>query len=173
MNAVEGNVRRQWVLEGLDCANCAMKIENKVKKIEGVSSCSVNFAMKMMTLETAAAYADTVSEEAKRTVTALEPHVKLKEVQTAGARKKQQAAAVNSASSEAQGQAHSHAQHEHQGHTHGHSQGRPTDTVTLMAVMKPIIMHMHRMKLMATPIVMSTGKGIHAKSCCGWAPAEF
>ncbi|WP_342438099.1 heavy metal translocating P-type ATPase [Paenibacillus sp. FSL L8-0436] len=123
LNAVEGNVRRQWVLEGLDCANCAMKIENKVKKIEGVSSCSVNFAMKMMTLETAAAYADTVSEEAKRTVTALEPHVKLKEVQTAGARKKQQAAAVNSASSEAQGQAHSHAQHEHQGHTHGHSQG--------------------------------------------------
>ncbi|WP_379142241.1 heavy metal translocating P-type ATPase [Paenibacillus sp. sgz500992] len=123
MNAVEGNVRRQWVLEGLDCANCAMKIENKVKKIEGVSSCSVNFAMKMMTLETAAAYADTVSEEAKRTVTTLEPHVKLKEVQTAGARKKQQAAAVNSASSVAQGQAHSHAQHEHQGHTHGHSQG--------------------------------------------------
>lgn len=77
----------------------------------------------MMTLETAAAYADTVSEEAKRTVTTLEPHVKLKEVQTAGARKKQQAAAVNSASSVAQGQAHSHAQHEHQGHTHGHSQG--------------------------------------------------
>ncbi|WP_438493323.1 heavy metal translocating P-type ATPase [Paenibacillus sp. IHBB 3054] len=123
MNAVEGNVRRQWVLEGLDCANCAMKIENKVKKIEGVSSCSVNFAMKMMTLETAAAYADTVSEEAKRTVTTLEPHVKLKEVQTAVARKKQQAAAVNSASSEAQGQAHAHAHHEHQGHTHGHSQG--------------------------------------------------
>ncbi|MEK5234491.1 heavy metal translocating P-type ATPase [Paenibacillus sp. FSL L8-0470] len=123
LNAVEGNVRRQWVLEGLDCANCAMKIENKVKKIEGVSSCSVNFTMKMMTLETAAAYADTAAEEAKRTVTTLEPHVKLKEVQTAGARKKQQAAAVNFASSEAQGQAHSHAQHEHQGHTHGHSQG--------------------------------------------------
>nr|WP_256718149.1 heavy metal translocating P-type ATPase [Paenibacillus borealis] len=123
LNAVEGNVRRQWVLEGLDCANCAMKIENKVKKIEGVSSCSVNFAMKMMTLETAAAYADTVSEEAKRTVTTLEPHVKLKEVQTAAGRKKQQAAAVNSVSLEAQGQAHAHAQHEHQGHTHGHSQG--------------------------------------------------
>lgn len=125
MNAVEGNVRRQWVLEGLDCANCAMKIENKVKKIEGVSACSVNFAMKMMTLETAAAYAETASEEAKRTVTNLEPHVKLKEVRTAGGRKKQQAAAVNPAPSEAQGQAHSHVHHEHeyQGHTHGHSQG--------------------------------------------------
>lgn len=138
LNAVEGNVRRQWVLEGLDCANCAMKIENKVKKIEGVSSCSVNFTMKMMTLETAAAYADTVSEEAKRTVTTLEPHVKLKEVQTAGGR-----------------------------------QGRATDIVTLMAVMKPKIMIMHMMKLMATPIAMSMGKGIRAKSCCGWAPAEF
>ncbi|WP_425331879.1 cation transporter, partial [Paenibacillus sonchi] len=43
LNVVQGNVRRQWMLEGLDCANCAMKIENKVKKIEGVTSCSVNF----------------------------------------------------------------------------------------------------------------------------------
>lgn len=34
LNAVEGNVRRQWVLEGLDCANCAMKIENKVKRLK-------------------------------------------------------------------------------------------------------------------------------------------
>ena len=41
------------MLEGLDCANCAMKIEKGVGNIEGVNSCSVNFATKTMILETA------------------------------------------------------------------------------------------------------------------------
>ena len=41
------------MLEGLDCANCAMKIEKGVGSIEGVNSCSVNFATKTMILETA------------------------------------------------------------------------------------------------------------------------
>lgn len=76
MSTVEDNVKRKWVLDGLDCANCAMKIENKVKKIEGVSSCSVNFATKTMTLETTAAAADEIAEQAEHTVTKLEPHVK-------------------------------------------------------------------------------------------------
>lgn len=122
MNAVEGNVRRQWVLEGLDCANCAMKIENKVKKIEGVSSCSVNFTMKMMTLETAAAYADTVSEEAKRTVTTLEPHVKLKEVQTAGGRQGEGHGHSHTHGSD-EAQNHDHAHDEAHGHSHSHEHG--------------------------------------------------
>ncbi|WP_445935256.1 heavy metal translocating P-type ATPase [Paenibacillus sp. FSL L8-0463] len=122
MNAVEGNVRRQWVLEGLDCANCAMKIENKVKKIEGVSSCSVNFTMKMMTLETAAAYADTVSEEAKRTVTTLEPHVKLKEVQTAGGRQGEGHGHSHTHGSD-EAHNHDHAHDEAHGHSHSHEHG--------------------------------------------------
>ncbi|WP_342480978.1 heavy metal translocating P-type ATPase [Paenibacillus sp. FSL L8-0340] len=122
LNAVEGNVRRQWVLEGLDCANCAMKIENKVKKIEGVSSCSVNFTMKMMTLETAAAYADTVSEEAKRTVTTLEPHVKLKEVQTAGGRQGEGHGHSHTHGSD-EAQNHDHAHDEAHGHSHSHEHG--------------------------------------------------
>lgn len=130
MNAVEGQVRRQWVLEGLDCANCAMKIENKVKKIEGVSSCSVNFAMKMMTLETAAAYAERASEEAQRTVSSLEPHVKLREVQ--GGKRRVRAAALNHEGHEGKGQIHSHAHtgggtqghnHEHSAAGHGHDHG--------------------------------------------------
>ncbi|MEK8211006.1 heavy metal translocating P-type ATPase [Paenibacillus sp. FSL L8-0463] len=122
LNAVEGNVRRQWVLEGLDCANCAMKIENKVKKIEGVSSCSVNFTMKMMTLETAAAYADTVSEEAKRTVTTLEPHVKLKEVQTAGGRQGEGHGHSHTHGSD-EAHNHDHAHDEAHGHSHSHEHG--------------------------------------------------
>ena len=48
----EALVKKKLMLEGLDCANCAMKIEKGVGNIEGVSSCSVNFATKTMVLET-------------------------------------------------------------------------------------------------------------------------
>lgn len=79
MDTMQGKLKRQWELEGLDCANCAMKIEDKVKKIEGVSSCSVNFVTKTMTLETAAGYEESAIVEAKKMVKALEPHVNVKE----------------------------------------------------------------------------------------------
>ncbi|TKI91011.1 hypothetical protein FC695_33480, partial [Bacillus cereus] len=49
----EALVKKKLMLEGLDCANCAMKIEKGVGNIEGVNSCSVNFATKTMILETA------------------------------------------------------------------------------------------------------------------------
>lgn len=68
------------MLEGLDCANCAMKIEKGVGNIEGVNSCSVNFATKTMILETAQNKNEVVTE-AKQLVTKLEPHIKVQEEQ--------------------------------------------------------------------------------------------
>ena len=38
-------------LDGLDCANCAAKIERAVVKIKGVSEVSVNFMTQKMILE--------------------------------------------------------------------------------------------------------------------------
>ena len=61
LNTIQGNVKRQWELEGLHCANCALKIEDKVGKIEGVSSCSVNFVTKTLTMVTDEDHADLVS----------------------------------------------------------------------------------------------------------------
>lgn len=29
--------------EGIDCANCALKLENKLNKIEGINNCNINF----------------------------------------------------------------------------------------------------------------------------------
>lgn len=52
MDALKRNERHEWVLEGLDCANCALKIENGVSKIEGVLDCSVNFVTKTLTMTT-------------------------------------------------------------------------------------------------------------------------
>lgn len=123
MNTMEKPLKRQWVLEGLDCANCAMKIEDKVKKIEGVSDCSVNFATKTMMMETAEGYAESALSEAIRTVTALEPDVKLREKASPGMGGKVQAASRQHDA--ADGHGHVAGDHEHghaeDSHAHGHT----------------------------------------------------
>ncbi|WP_439874991.1 heavy metal translocating P-type ATPase [Bacillus mycoides] len=75
----EALVKKKLMLEGLDCANCAMKIEKGVGNIEGVTSCSVNFATKTMLLETPQNKENQVVTEAKQLVTKLEPHIKVQE----------------------------------------------------------------------------------------------
>ncbi len=75
----EALVKKKLMLEGLDCANCAMKIEKGVGNIEGVNSCSVNFATKTMVLETVQNKESEVVTEAKQLVTKLEPHIKVQE----------------------------------------------------------------------------------------------
>ena len=111
MNSIQQSLKRQWTLEGLDCANCAMKIEDKVKNIEGVSACSVNFVTKTMMMETAAGYAESALLEAERTVTALEPHVKLREKKTGVGPKSDHH------------HSHEHAHDDSDGHSHTHEHG--------------------------------------------------
>ncbi|KEK21624.1 heavy metal translocating P-type ATPase [Bacillus gaemokensis] len=83
----EALVKRKLVLDGLDCANCAMKIEKGVGGLEGVSSCSVNFATKTMILETEQNKENNVVANAKQLVTKLEPHIKVQEEQKTKAAK--------------------------------------------------------------------------------------
>ncbi|WP_347176156.1 heavy metal translocating P-type ATPase [Tissierella sp. Yu-01] len=48
-------VKKELILEGLDCANCSAKIEHEVNEIDGVSA-SINFMTKTLTLETSSDY---------------------------------------------------------------------------------------------------------------------
>lgn len=45
-------MRKTFELEDLDCANCAMKMENAIRGIEGVKAASVSFITQKMTVET-------------------------------------------------------------------------------------------------------------------------
>lgn len=36
-------MRKTFILEDLDCAHCAQKIQDAVSKIEGVTNCTVKF----------------------------------------------------------------------------------------------------------------------------------
>lgn len=40
-----------FILDGLDCANCAAKIEEAISKIDGVENVSVSFMTQRMTFE--------------------------------------------------------------------------------------------------------------------------
>lgn len=45
------SIKKEFILEGLDCANCAAKIEEKINDINGINSANVNFLSKTLTLE--------------------------------------------------------------------------------------------------------------------------
>lgn len=65
-------------LQDLDCANCAAKIENAVKKLEGVTDVKVNFLSQKMELEAADDKYDSVLSEAKKVIKKIEPDVTVK-----------------------------------------------------------------------------------------------
>ena len=39
-------MKKTFALEDLDCANCAAKMENGIKKLDGVKDCSVSFMLR-------------------------------------------------------------------------------------------------------------------------------
>lgn len=65
-------------LYNLDCANCAMKMEQGIKKIDGVRSASVNFMFQKMTLEIDDDNAENIIEQVKAVCRKIEPDCRLK-----------------------------------------------------------------------------------------------
>ena len=44
-------MKKTFRMTDLDCANCAAKMENAIKKIDGVTNASVNFLTQKMVVE--------------------------------------------------------------------------------------------------------------------------
>ena len=44
-------MKKIFRLKDLDCANCAAKMERKIKKVDGVNDASVNFLTQRMTVD--------------------------------------------------------------------------------------------------------------------------
>ena len=66
------------VLSGLNCANCANKIETKVNKINGIENASLNFSTTVLTVEiNKEEEKNNIVNEIKSIVKKLEPHVKV------------------------------------------------------------------------------------------------
>ncbi len=60
-------------LSDLDCANCAAKMENRIRKIDGVDSATVSFMNQKMTVEYAEEEEMRILSEIKKVCSKIEP----------------------------------------------------------------------------------------------------
>ena len=70
-------MKKKFKLEDLDCANCAAKMEEAIKKIAGVSDANVSFMAQKMTIEAEDDRFDEIMKEVVKVCAKVEPDCKI------------------------------------------------------------------------------------------------
>ncbi len=70
-------MKKAFAMQDLDCANCADKMENAIKKIEGVSACAINFFAQKMILDADDARFDDIVKLAQAAIRRVDPDCRL------------------------------------------------------------------------------------------------
>ena len=66
-------MKKKFKLTNLDCANCAAKMENAIKKIDGVRDANVSFMTQKMPIEADDSRFDEIMEEVQSVCRKVEP----------------------------------------------------------------------------------------------------
>ena len=66
-------MKKHFKLQDLDCANCAAKMENAVKKLDGVNDVAISFMTLKMTIDADDARFDEIMREVVKTCRKIEP----------------------------------------------------------------------------------------------------
>ena len=66
-------MKKRFTLVDLDCANCAAKMEDAIKKVDGVKDATVSFVMQKMTVEADDARFDDIMKEIVKVCKRVEP----------------------------------------------------------------------------------------------------
>ena len=66
-------MKKTFQMEDLDCANCAAKMEDAIKNIDGVTSASVNFMTQKLTIEADESQFDEIAKQAAKICRKVEP----------------------------------------------------------------------------------------------------
>ena len=66
-------MKKKFKLTDLDCANCAAKMEDAIRKIEGVENASVSFMTQKMTIEASEDQFDRIMQEVVALCKKVEP----------------------------------------------------------------------------------------------------
>ena len=66
-------MKKKFKLQDLDCVNCAAKMEEAIKKIEGVSDATVSFMTQKMTIEADDGRFDEIMKEVVSVCRKVEP----------------------------------------------------------------------------------------------------
>ncbi|QKF64426.1 cation transporter [Campylobacter corcagiensis] len=70
-------MKKRYILENLECANCAAIMEEKISKLDGVKSVNINFFTTKMTLEFDDDLESEILDKAQDIITKLEPNTKV------------------------------------------------------------------------------------------------
>ena len=66
-------MKKKFKLTDLDCANCAAKMEDAIKKLDGVNDASVSIMMQKMTIDAEDARFDEIMKEVVEVCKKVEP----------------------------------------------------------------------------------------------------
>ena len=73
-------MKKVYKIEGIDCANCAAKIEDKINKIKEIEEATLNFMTSKLSIEFKSSdekELEEVMNEVKKIVAKMEPDAKL------------------------------------------------------------------------------------------------
>lgn len=69
-------MKKVYSIEGIDCANCAAKIEDKINKIKKIDEANLNFMMEKLSIEFKVSTdeeAEEVMQQVRKIVKKMEP----------------------------------------------------------------------------------------------------
>ncbi len=66
-------MKKKFKLQDLDCANCAAKMEEAIKNIDGVNDASVSFMTQKMMIDADDARFEEIVQEAVKCIAKVEP----------------------------------------------------------------------------------------------------
>lgn len=70
-------MKKTFKMEDLDCAHCAAKMEDAIKKLDGVTDATVNFLGQKMTIEADDDKFDEIVKEAAKACKKIEPDCRI------------------------------------------------------------------------------------------------
>ena len=70
-------MKKKFKMKDLDCANCAAKMEESIKKIDGVEDATVSFMMQKLTIEAEDDRFDEIMKEVVKVCAKVEPDCRI------------------------------------------------------------------------------------------------
>jgi copper chaperone CopZ len=70
-------MKKKFKLEDLDCANCAAKMENRIKEIPGVNDATVSFMTQKLTIDADDARFDEIMDQVVKECAKVEPDCRI------------------------------------------------------------------------------------------------
>ncbi len=68
---------KKYRIKGLDCANCARELEEKLNKVEGMNKCKINFIMEKISIDSNDEIFNEVLAKAKKIALSFEDGVEI------------------------------------------------------------------------------------------------